>query len=1031
MAAADILHRSRVRGVVQLISVADTPQSFSLQFKPCFGGNLYQAIGRKEFCQESHLCTKVIIPLLRVLEQLHGLGIIHRDIKPENVFFEGDGCLVLGDFGLAINSGTDKPCSRVGTTDYMAPEVMAQPSADLMAQRNIPRSLLRPYSAAVDTWALGVLVHEALTGRPPFCHPDPAVVALKVQFAAPCKLPGSVSGECQAFVDAVLHKQPGKRPSAAALLQHAWVQKHIAHAAPVPKPVSTAAPDCSTPATHARAAPAAAGSTACCAVASAPRAAVDVLDTAKASNNHEVVYNHASSEQQQLQPHKERLASVTASGPRRTVFEQRATITLPSKSSSCRIGGTSSSSSSSSEHDAVLKLELVPALSAPTVLLEPHIAAAVPPSCAPQPGTCGAAVAAGPGSSPASWSVPAAASAEPGPAGVDTGAEGPRTLRGSSWSPGSPGSCLAAAAAAAGTKAAAVMDAASCGKLAAAGKQQERVAVVGAMGAHRVPAAGACAAAAAAAAGASAAAVAAAMPSVRSLVSAVLAPPTLHRLPSSPVPAASGGCRSAELVLGYEGSTAIAAAAAAPAASCTDHTAGPLPAVPGPQGGRASAAITSGNSSSGREVPRHGTPCVLLARVPFEAQSVLQQVLMPQQSPNKACRVMRGVCKKEHAAGPACITPRPAALRVVAFRENDRQPLKRLDSLKMKSSEAKKVQRQGKQQLQKTRNAVNKRLPDAEAPVANNPTVYSINTAVLAVAAGLAASNPQLAAGILFKPSFLAAGGASSSLILPLMQILSLGWSAAAVTNFVQGDGTIKDDLDSTLHKRLNASLSTFSIAQLSLLGLLLTPLSASILEGVQGSTVLNQSGLLALGAGVAFQLYVAGVNYSRNAPEGYNPVADAKTWIKDAKNIFTGVTGGSSTGYAYLTAALLASGLGYIVAPVPTLQAVFGSSTTSAAGPESIILWQLIGAGVSMLVAPWALSLKEAAAGNLLSDVRYKLLNIGLLSAGVGHLLVLQPRLGDPNLSGSLLPVLVGTWAAAALLGGVGLLKRAQKTIR
>jgi hypothetical protein len=70
----------------------------------------------------------------------------------------------------------------------------------------------------------------------------------------------------------------------------------------------------------------------------------------------------------------------------------------------------------------------------------------------------------------------------------------------------------------------------------------------------------------------------------------------------------------------------------------------------------------------------------------------------------------------------------------------------------------------------------------------------------------------------------------------------------------------------------------------------------------------------------------------------------------------------------------------------------------------------------------------QEAAAGNALYDVRYKLLNIGLLSAGIGHLLVLQPRLGNPEMSGSLLPVIVGTWAAAALLGGVGLLKRAQK---
>jgi hypothetical protein len=54
-----LIHFCRVPGVVQLISVADTPQHFSLQFKPCLGGNLYQAIARREFCDEAHLCTKV------------------------------------------------------------------------------------------------------------------------------------------------------------------------------------------------------------------------------------------------------------------------------------------------------------------------------------------------------------------------------------------------------------------------------------------------------------------------------------------------------------------------------------------------------------------------------------------------------------------------------------------------------------------------------------------------------------------------------------------------------------------------------------------------------------------------------------------------------------------------------------------------------------------------------------------------------------------------------------------------------------
>jgi hypothetical protein len=45
---------------------------------------------------------------------------------------------------------------------------------------------------------------------------------------------------------------------------------------------------------------------------------------------------------------------------------------------------------------------------------------------------------------------------------------------------------------------------------------------------------------------------------------------------------------------------------------------------------------------------------------------------------------------------------------------------------------------------------------------------------------------PQTAA-LLFKPEFLAAGGAGSALIGPVMRILSLGWSSAAVTNYVQG----------------------------------------------------------------------------------------------------------------------------------------------------------------------------------------------------------------------------------------------------
>ena len=62
--------------------------------------------------------------------------------------------------------------------------------------------------------------------------------------------------------------------------------------------------------------------------------------------------------------------------------------------------------------------------------------------------------------------------------------------------------------------------------------------------------------------------------------------------------------------------------------------------------------------------------------------------------------------------------------------------------------------------------------------------------------------------------------------------------------------------------------------------GILLTPISEADLGGALGTDVLNPAGLVALTAGVAFQLYTASVNYARNAPEGYNAVKDVKVRV-------------------------------------------------------------------------------------------------------------------------------------------------------
>ena len=48
---------------------------------------------------------------------------MHRDIKPENLLLSEEYEVKLADFGLAINTDAQAPISRVGTLDYMAPEV--------------------------------------------------------------------------------------------------------------------------------------------------------------------------------------------------------------------------------------------------------------------------------------------------------------------------------------------------------------------------------------------------------------------------------------------------------------------------------------------------------------------------------------------------------------------------------------------------------------------------------------------------------------------------------------------------------------------------------------------------------------------------------------------------------------------------------------------------------------------------------------------------------------------------------------------
>jgi serine/threonine protein kinase len=91
----------------------------------------------------------------RGLDLLHRRGILHRDVKPSNVLLAADGAAALADFGLARTGESTRLTEEgqvVGTPHYLAPEVIEGQDA----------------TRASDVYALGCVLHECLTGSPPF-----------------------------------------------------------------------------------------------------------------------------------------------------------------------------------------------------------------------------------------------------------------------------------------------------------------------------------------------------------------------------------------------------------------------------------------------------------------------------------------------------------------------------------------------------------------------------------------------------------------------------------------------------------------------------------------------------------------------------------------------------------------------------------------------------------------------------------------------------------------------------------------------
>ncbi len=176
-------------------------------------GHLLAEYGRLPAARAATIVAEIAEALL----EAHAKGLVHRDLKPDNVILldltgHPDFVKVL-DFGIAkllADSGQGSDVTRtgamIGTPKYMAPE-----------QVQGSRSL----SPALDIYALGVVLYEALAGAPPFRGDTPLeVVMAHVNQPVP-ELPDDVDapGEVRGLLRAMLAKEPASRPDAAEVFE--------------------------------------------------------------------------------------------------------------------------------------------------------------------------------------------------------------------------------------------------------------------------------------------------------------------------------------------------------------------------------------------------------------------------------------------------------------------------------------------------------------------------------------------------------------------------------------------------------------------------------------------------------------------------------------------------------------------------------------------------------------------------------------------------------------------------------------------
>lgn len=219
-AAASLRHPH----IVHIYEVGETDDCCYVAMEYLEGGSLAD---RPEKLWSPREAARLVEQLARAVHFAHEHQILHRDLKPANVLLDGDGTPKIVDFGLAKRLDETSPTASqedlVGTPSYMAPE------QTLGGKRVGP---------AADVYALGAILYELLTGRPPFAGRNALETLLQVRNqepVTPSRHRPSIHRDLVTICLKCLEKSPERRyASAAALAEdlNRFLEGHVILARP-------------------------------------------------------------------------------------------------------------------------------------------------------------------------------------------------------------------------------------------------------------------------------------------------------------------------------------------------------------------------------------------------------------------------------------------------------------------------------------------------------------------------------------------------------------------------------------------------------------------------------------------------------------------------------------------------------------------------------------------------------------------------------------------------------------------------------